>query len=215
MVEHLANVVKDLTALPPTSIAALVPGPVEASDSQVVDNPNESVSLDDVKMARTWKELIEHATPILAKLATLSGDALAKTKESDARGAGAAGRVRVAAILAQEMRPDVERLAELGEKIAAVVRRLDPLVASILRARDTDPACAIDENTEQILSEIFPLVVASQEAQAQLAEVASRVNDVAKFARLLRPVLRYLQRGLLRFADARAIYDDWGLAPDR
>lgn len=199
MARRLQAVVQELTA------AAQLRVPPQPSDHTTREGRSARRALDrevraanlDGELSR-WRETLDASAPVQSTIHDRVSDALDASHASDYRGDGAPGRVRVAATLAQELQAPAARIADLGLQAAEVLRRIDALV--------TGPA---GTTVDDLPAELYALSESSRSIHASLDAHVARVDRIAKNARVLRPVLRDLQRALQGFADAQAIYDDW------
>jgi TIR domain len=215
LAEKMAGTVVDIETVVPTTVS---PKPTLGSDHSLDpkqdddDAPGflELIAEGEEALPR-WSAVVQDASPMMESLGKLAEDAAREMKASDARGGGAAGRLKVAARMAAKMREPVDQILRLGEQYTKEVEAVDGALGAILGVLEEHSPSDSDEIKQA--EEFFDVVEEMSQSAAVTTEalkgLSSEWDSATKAARVLRPVARDLQRGLRAFVDAQAIYDDW------
>ncbi len=211
LAQRLADTVEAVSALPAPS-AELVDPVTTQSEPDDDDSPGtlELIAAGEAAMPR-WNEVVTKLGPELERLTAIAEQGSAEMQASDARGAGAAGRLRVATRIAAAMREPGDEILRLGEANTRDVAVVDAAISAMLDAFDEQtPTDAADrEQALLFFDSVQGMVAAAAQGAMGLNELSKSLNDSARIARVFRPVARDLQRGLRGFVDAQAIYDEW------
>jgi hypothetical protein len=207
LAQRLADTVQAVSVPPPAPVDN-----VDPSGEDPEDEPGylELVAEGEDAMPR-WQGIIEGLHPALEKLAAIAKEGAVANAASDARGGGAAGRLRVAVSIASEMREPTDEILQLGEANTREVARVDGAVTALLDAFEEQPPADPTE-LEQALhffDTTQEMVSVAAQGAAALNELSATLTRTARMARVLRPIARDLQKGLRGFVDAQVIYDEW------
>lgn len=158
-----------------------------------------------------WTGVIEEVGVALEKLTEVATAGAAEMQTSDVRGGGAAGRLRMAALVASRLRKPADEIVRLGEQNTREAEHVDGAVGAIFDAiEDNPPTEAVElAQAEALFNAVEEMVAAAATGTTALGELSVSLSEVSKAARVMRPVARDLQRGLRGFVDAQAVYNDW------
>ncbi len=207
LAQRLADTVRAVSAAPS--------GPaqdVHPSGEEPEDEPGylELIAEGEDAMPR-WQRIVEGLGPALERLAAIAQEGTEANKASDARGGGAAGRLRAATRIAAQMRGPTDQILQLGEANTREVARVDGAVTALLDAFEEQPPTDPTELREALhfFDTTQEMVSAAARGAAALDELSAALTRTARMASVLRPTARDLQKGLRGFVDAQVIYDEW------
>jgi hypothetical protein len=180
-----------------------------------VDDGDEAGTLDRIAAAEeampTWTETMEEIGEAVAPIAEIMQRGTEELRESDRKGKGFAGRLRVTRRIAAELDEPAREMLRLGQKFASDLHTVDSGMRALIQqaeaevAEDPDAAEAVCEFFDQITT------TASQTGEAFDA-VKSLVDVVAplgRHSRDLRPPVRVLRQGLTAMLEGREVIEDW------
>ena len=157
-------------------------------------------------------DVTERLGRALEDVGRITEEISSKMDASDRRGGGTAGRVKLAAVLASNLRPVATEILRLGEENTRELGSVDAAISTMLKMVEEAPPDDPDQQREALA--FFETIEQTAEAAAdgtrQLGDLFGTLDQTARLTRTLRPVARDLQRGLRSFVDAQAIYDEWG-----
>jgi uncharacterized protein YukE len=157
-----------------------------------------------------WQATMESMTPVLGEIGNAMERAGAEVQQSDSRGGGFAGRLRVAAALGKALDGPATRFVELATTWASELVTVDAGMLTIIRRA----AAGIDDNEERAsICELFRAVKQFADLSRQNYEsmqgFSGTVAETAAMSREIRPPIRKLQAGLQRMMDGQAVIDEW------
>jgi hypothetical protein len=211
LAQRLADTVQAVSSLP----AALAePAESQSPRGQLAEDESPGVldllAAGEDAMPR-WRDVIDQLNPAFDQLTAIVQRGAAEMEASDARGAGATGRLQAATRVASQMREPVAKILRLGEGNTREVAIVDAALDATLDAiGEHPPADAAElEQVLQFFDATQGMVAAAATSAAGLEELSRSMSQSARISRVFRPVARDLQRGLRGFVDAQAIYDEW------
>ncbi|WP_416902032.1 TIR domain-containing protein [Micromonospora echinospora] len=201
MAQRLAKITRDMSERPISDLAE------DESDGQ-------NATLDDMAEAEeailSWGSILEQLAGEMNGLKPLTERTTAELRESDRRGGGTRGRIRVLAEFANELQPPAERIFELGSQFARTAVDASPGVTaaiSIAKAALDDPEEA--EGARKFIATVQGLVDMSEEVAGSVREFVRQVEMVESVSRVVRSPLRRLRSGLAAILDALTVLDGW------
>ncbi|MER5387357.1 toll/interleukin-1 receptor domain-containing protein [Streptomyces sp. NPDC002688] len=136
--------------------------------------------------------------------------ATAEINESDKRNAGFAGRLRVSQQLARRLQDPVERFAQLGDQYAAGLAIVDPGVLTLIRmARDPELSDEDHATVSEFFEAVLGMASASRDNVPVLMGFSSSAEEIAKFSKSIRPLMRTLKKSVQRVVDGQSVMDEW------
>lgn len=164
----------------------------------------------------------EEATPLLARVAeeitaifeelpALTDEAMREMAESDARGGGAGGRLRVAKKFADSLEEPAAALEQSAAEFVGELGRMAPGFSYLLGEIEQDPSVLdSDEGARQFADAIQEMSQASEESLAQVGILADNVEYLGNISTRLRPVSRRMSSALRRIAGNSRTIEEWG-----
>ncbi|MFG2284966.1 toll/interleukin-1 receptor domain-containing protein [Streptomyces sp. NPDC048595] len=189
--------------------------------SEMEPTAQEALAVDDQVGIVDQLADMENALPQLAECLTGFGQvtgeigshmqwATDEIGESDKRNGGFAGRLRVSDQLADRLQDSVQNLAELGDRYASALSIVDPGVLTFIRmAKDPDLPDEDRASVEDFFRVVVEAVATSRENAPILTGFASSAEDIAKYSRRMRPLMRTLVKSVQRLVDGQAVMDEW------
>ncbi len=131
--------------------------------------------------------------------------------ESDARGGGAGGRLRVAREFADRLEEPTTDLEQLAADFVGELGRMAPGFSYLIAQIEQDPS-ALDreEGAQQFADAIQQLAQAAEESLAQVDVLADAVEQLGKVSTRLRPVSRRMSTALRRISGSSRTIEEWG-----
>jgi uncharacterized protein YukE len=213
LAQRLAETVDEISAFPAIAVELVEPESDEADAGGDDDDEPGVIDLiaEGEEAMPTWQAAVEQLGSALERLSEVTQQGATDMGESDARGAGAAGKVRVGARIAAGMGDPAQEILRAGEANTREVARVDRALSAILDLiAERPPADASErEQALQFFDSVQQMVAASAQGTQVLSELSQSLSETARMSRVFRSVARDLQRGLRAFVDAQAIYDEW------
>jgi hypothetical protein len=157
-----------------------------------------------------WQETMEGFVPVMEEISGASDRAAGAVAESDQRGGGFAGRLRVAAAYAQAIDGPADAFLKLASDYASNLVAVDAGMLTLIRMAEANRD---DEDERKAACGLFAGVKEFAEISrtnaASMAEFSATIDSTAKFSREVRGPLRKLQTALQRLMDGQAVIDEW------
>jgi TIR domain len=219
LAERLVGVVRSLTQEPVSpaggSVAVAVSGVRDARSTVVEAVDDDSPGLieliaDGEEAFPEWNRIITETSPEIDAIGNLAAKAAEEIKESDARGGGGSGRLKVAIRLAERMKPHSDSIHRLGQEGAAALMRVAPAIDALLDEISRTPTENLDmDQVREFGTAIRGLASSGKTAVQSIREMSASFDQSARASRALRPPIRDMQNGLRGFTDAQAIFESW------
>lgn len=194
---------------------APVPGAPEVLEAEEGGDEEEPGFLD--MLAAT-----EEALPLLARVAeditavfegipALTDETMREMAESDARGAGAGGRLRVAQNLAGRLEEPANTLEQLAADFVGELGRMSPGISYYVGLIEQTPSL-LDENEEarEFADAIREMARAAEGSLSQVDSLADVVQTFGQISTRLRPVSRRMSSAIRRISGTSRTIEEWG-----
>lgn len=158
-----------------------------------------------------WAENLQSIAEQIVILGDVMTEATTDIKDSDARGKGMAGRIRIFQDLATKLEDPSSQLEELGGQFTALLLDVDAGITAILdRIPEelTSSSVQVDE-VHDFVDSITELTTASESGLSLLDDLISSLTPAEKSSRSLRPAMRKLRRALTLIAEGRDVMRTW------
>lgn len=157
-------------------------------------------------LARVAEEL----TAVFEELPAYTDEAMRQIAESDARGGGAGGRLRVAQQLASHLEEPATNLEQLAADFIGELERMAPGISyQIGLIEENPPVLVSDEGAEQFADAIVQLGQTAEESLAQVGTLADVVENMGKISTRLRPVTRRMSSAIRRISSSSRTIEEW------
>jgi PAS domain-containing protein len=158
-----------------------------------------------------WTETVENLVGLLDQIGTLTQQ---EARDMNSRAAAGnesfASRLGAANRFAQVLDQPADELVSVGSDYVSHVLDVDPAVRTLIGLAEEDEEIRSESDLQSYFGGISEMVGASQVATAQLAELATVLEEPAKFSRELRKPARKMQGALRNIIDAQSIINEWG-----
>ena len=153
----------------------------------------------------------EEITGVLDSLPALTDEMMRSMAESDARGGGAGGRLRVAKEFADRLEEPTTDLEQLAADFVGELGRMAPGFSYLIAQIEQDRSILDkEEGARQFADAIEQLAKAAKESLAQIDGLADIVGQLGKVSTRLRPVSRRMSTALRRISSSSRTIEDWG-----
>lgn len=153
----------------------------------------------------------EEITAVFEGLPAFTDEAMQKMAESDARGGGAGGRLRVAQDLASRLEEPATTLEQLAADFVGELARMAPGISYQIGVIEENPSIlSNDEGARQFADAIQQIVQAAEESLTQVGTLADVVQDMGKISTRLRPVSRRMSSAIRQISGTSHIIEEWG-----
>ncbi|MFI9341289.1 toll/interleukin-1 receptor domain-containing protein [Streptomyces sp. NPDC052773] len=205
-VNQLALRLKGILETPPASGPIAVP----LSDPGA-DQPGFLDSLAEMEVSLPeWAETVQEFGEVLDSLNKTTQESATQLQQSDARGGGFAGRLRVTNALAADLSEPVAKLAELGARYSADLSRIDPGIITMIRMIGEGEATQEEENSaREIFRQLTEMIAASREAVSNLQGLSEGAKVMASGSRALRPLMNSIQTAVQQVIDGQTMIEEW------
>ncbi len=157
-------------------------------------------------LARVAEEL----TAVFEELPAYTDEAMRQIAESDARGGGAGGRLRIARQLASRLEEPAADLEQLAADFVGELERMAPGISYQIGLIEENPSVlASDEGAEQFADAIVQLGQAAGESLAQVGTLADVVENMGSISTRLRPVTRRMSSAIRRISSSSRTTEEW------
>lgn len=169
----------------------------------------------------------EEAVPLFAQVADeltrafeglnpLTNEMTREIAQSDARGGGAAGRLRVAQNFAERLEEPANDIEQTAANFVGELTRMAPGISYQIGLIEENPSL-LDNNEEarQFADSIRTLAQVAGESLAQVGTLADSVQNLGKISNRLRSVSRRMSLAIRRISDTSRIIEEWGDRMDR
>ncbi|MFD0544342.1 hypothetical protein ACFQ1B_16340 [Streptomyces mexicanus] len=104
----------------------------------------------------------------------------------------------------------MQDLANLGEQYASELTVVNPGVLTLIRmAKDPELSAEDRAAVQELFRSILGAVAASRENVPVLAGFASSAEEIAKFSKKIRPLMKIMAKSVQRVVDAQTVLDEW------
>jgi hypothetical protein len=153
----------------------------------------------------------EELTVFFEGLPSLTDEAMREMAESDARGGGAGGRLRVAQDLAGRLEEPATTLEQLAADFVGELARMAPGISYQIGIIEEDPTILDrDEGARQFADAITQMAQAAKQSLAQVGTLADVLQDLGKISTRLRPVSRRMSSAIRRISGTSQSIEEWG-----
>ncbi|WP_247695143.1 hypothetical protein [Streptomyces sp. B93] len=204
---QLALRLKGILETPPISGPITIP-----SGEAETDQPGFLDSLAEMEVALPeWAKTVEEFGKVLDSLNEKTLASATLLKESDARGGGFAGRLRVTNELAADLNEPVNKIAELGRRYATDLSRIDPGIITMIRMIGEGEATQEEEaSARELFGQLKGMITASREAVSNLEGLNEGAKVMASGSRALRPLMNSVQTAVQQVIDGQTMIEEWG-----
>lgn len=152
----------------------------------------------------------EELTAVFEELPAYTDEAMRQIAESDARGGGAGGRLRVARQLASRLEEPATDLEQLAADFVGELERMAPGISYQIGLIEENPSVRVsDEGAEQFADSIVQLGQAAEESLAQVGTLADVIGNMGSISTRLRPVTRRMSLAIRRISSSSRIIEEW------
>ncbi|MBT2510022.1 toll/interleukin-1 receptor domain-containing protein [Streptomyces sp. ISL-98] len=206
-VNDLALRLKGILETPPASGPIVIP-----SNDTEVDQPGFLDSLAEMEVSLPeWAETVQEFGEVLESLNQKTLNSAALMQQSDDRGGGFAGRLRVTNELAADLGEPVAKMSELGGRYSAELSRIDPGIITIIRMISEGEVTQEEEETaREFFTQLMGMIVAAREAVPNLQSVSDGARVMASGSRALRPLMNSIQTAAQQVIDGQTLIEEWG-----
>ncbi|WP_416975758.1 toll/interleukin-1 receptor domain-containing protein [Streptomyces sp. 4F14] len=157
-----------------------------------------------------WTSVVEEFSSVMEVIATKAVTAAQEIEQSDAKGGGFAGRLRVSHQLAESITQPVNRFYELGNLYSTELVNVDPGILTLIREA---PRQALTDEDREILGEFFSsvksAVAASRANIPSLQGFSESVGVLKGLSKSMRPLAAKMESAVRQVMDGQAILDEW------
>ncbi|MER5657072.1 toll/interleukin-1 receptor domain-containing protein [Streptomyces sp. NPDC002131] len=206
-VNQLALRLKGILETPPAGGPIVVPsGEAEA------DLPGFLDSLAEMEVALPeWAETVQEFGEVLESLNRKTLESAALMQQSDARGGGFAGRLRVTNELAANLDEPVRKITDLGGRYSSELSRIDPGIITMIRMIGEGEVTQEEEQSaRETFTQLMVMIVAAREAVPNLMGLSEAAKVMASGSRALRPLMNSIQAAVQQVVDGQTIIEEWG-----
>ncbi|WP_328438543.1 TIR domain-containing protein [Streptomyces sp. NBC_00444] len=205
-VNQLALRLKRILETPPASGPIIIP-----TSATETDQPGFLDSLAEMEVALPeWGETVQEFGKVLESLNTKTQESATLLHQSDARGGGFAGRLRVTNALAAELSEPVEKLTELGSRYSSELSRIDPGIITMIRMiGEGEVTQEEEESAREIFGQLTGVIVAARQAVANLEGLSEGAKVMATGSRALRPLMNSIQTAVQQVIDGQTMIEEW------
>lgn len=159
-----------------------------------------------------WGAVLEAISAETVALASVFEKGTASIAQADARGAGAAGRIRVAREVTRDLEPIADRFTALANDYVTQMHDVDAGLRALidgasqqsseLSADDLAAVCGFFATIREFHGTV-------SEALSGAREMAASMEPMEKMSRDLRKPLRELRRALTMMDEAQGVVEQW------
>lgn len=190
--------------------------PNPKSPAETADDDDQPGTLDLIAQGEAamplWGAVLEAIGSETVALASVFEKGSASIAQADARGAGAAGRIRVAREVSHDLEPIAERFTSLANDYVSQMYDVDAGIRALIDGAGDQ---ADDLNTDDLASVCGLFAVIREfhgsvtEALSSAREMAASMEPMEKMSRDLRKPLRVLRRALTMMDEAQGVVGQW------
>jgi len=156
-------------------------------------------------------KVTEEITLVFTQVSNLTEEATQEIAKSDERGAGAAGRLRVARNLAENLEEPTNQIEQLAADFVVQLERMAPGISHYIDLVEEDVSILDrEEAARQFVESIRELAQAAGEALPQVAMMADAAESLGGISNRLRPVSRRMSIALRRISNSSSTIQEWG-----
>jgi methyl-accepting chemotaxis protein len=156
-------------------------------------------------------QAMEEITVVFEGLPVYTDEAMREMAESDARGGGAGGRLRVAQELAGRLEEPATTLEQLAADFVGELTRMAPGISYQIGVIEEDPTILDnDEGARQFADAIQKMDQAAKESLEQVSSLADVVQNMGNISTRLRPVSRRMSSAIRRISGTSHTIEEWG-----
>lgn len=152
----------------------------------------------------------EDITAVFEGLPALTDEAMREMAESDTRGAGAAGRLRVAQSLAGRLEEPANILEQLAADFIGELGRMGPGVSYYVGLIEQDPSLLDEEAAKEFADAIQEMARAAEGGLSQVDTLADVVQNLGQISTRLRPVSRRMSSAIRQISGTSRTIGEWG-----
>ncbi|MCH5676905.1 TIR domain-containing protein [Streptomyces gilvus] len=157
-----------------------------------------------------WLEIVEKFAAVIQVIGAESSWATEEIANSDARGGGFAGRMRVAEQLSTRLTEPVKQVDTLGSEYWSTLSSIDPGIIGFIRhAGESDLSTEDREAARDFFKEVKQLAAVTKETTAQLQDFSNNIGETARSSSRLRPQFRTIQAAVQKVIDSQTVLDEW------
>ncbi|WP_310713401.1 toll/interleukin-1 receptor domain-containing protein [Streptomyces lydicus] len=157
-----------------------------------------------------WAEAVTNFGKVFSQISEHVERAAAEMVQSDARGAGFAGRLRVTHELTESLKGSVDHLAELGNQYSTELVAVDPGVLGIIRMIESGDVSEEDQaDANEFLLTVRQFAQSSRHTTEQIQGFSDSLQEISGLSRAMRPLARQMQDALRKVIDGQVVLDEW------
>jgi hypothetical protein len=158
-----------------------------------------------------WTETIEEIAEAVGPVAEIMQRGTADLQESDRKGKGFAGRLRITRRIAGELDEPSGEMLRLGEKFSSDLHTVDSGMRALIQHADAE--VAEDPEAAEAICVFFGQITSAASETGEAFDAVQQLVDVVaplgKHSRDLRPPVRTLRRGLTMMLEGREVIEGW------
>lgn len=195
------------------SVAAAVAASQRPDDDDIeTDEPGVVDILAEGEQSVTdMRDVLERATAYVVEVGKITEEFKGRVEESDKKGGGFAGRLRLTRELAAELKEPAQSLEEEAADFVGEVGKMDAMVRYIIGGyREEEMDDAERESIRSFLHDsIIPFIDAAEGSEPGIRGMLRGSMSLRKFARDLTPVSKTLERALNQMLRGIAMFSEW------
>lgn len=188
------------------------PPPVALPDSAATDDdPGILELMADAEIALpNWASVLENFNLTIREIGERVIRANEEMAQSDARGGGYAGRLRITRELAEDLEDSADRMSRLGNEYSAAVVAIDPGILGIIRMIESEGVTAEDAGQVVGFFKIVREVGAQNRFMVKSVQTfADSLEGPSHLSSSMRPIIRKMRASLQHILDGGAVWDEW------
>ncbi|MDD9376938.1 toll/interleukin-1 receptor domain-containing protein [Streptomyces sp. ZAF1911] len=186
-----------------------VPEPPNLDSAESDDEPGTLELMSDAEAALPrWGSVMTEFASTITEIGELTRAASDEMSQSDARGGGFAGRLRLTHQLAQALQQPVDRLGELGLQYSAELVTIDPAILGIIRQVESEGTAGSAE-TQEFFVTIKDFAEKGRGNSEAFQGFIESVGTVSGLSKSMRPLTRKIQGAVQQILDGQSILNEW------